>query len=185
MKIPYPQNCCKPVVSDDYINQMKNALKTIEYSSATIGPKKMSEVFEKNTDKTGYMECMFGDLIKNKVIQDFNTIKDGLELLKFYKSNNKYFTVFDNNIKELSLLLEEQNGTKFFTSEIKITIKRDLLKDKEFNLLKNRKVWHVYFNGETLSEKGDTLAKAVDWAKVNMFYKQYRTVEIKYQNKGL
>lgn len=185
MKIPYPQNCSKSIVPDVYINQMKNALKTIEYGSATIGPRKMQEVFEKNSDNTGYMHCMFGDLIKNKVIQDFNTIKDGLELLKFYKSNNKYFTAFDNDLEELSLLLEEQNKTKSFTSEFKITFERSILKDKEFNLLKNRKDWYVYFNGETLSEKGNTLNKAIEWAKVNMFYKQYRTVEIKYQNKGL
>ena len=180
MKIPYPQNCCKPVVSDCYIDQMKNALKAIEYCCATIWPRKVSEVFEKNTDN-GYTECIFNSLVKNKVIEDFNTIKDGLELLKFYKSNNKYFTAFDSEITDISNLVEEQKLTKFFTSEIKITIERDLLKDKEFNLLKNRKVWHVYFNGETLSEKGDTLAKAIDWAKVNMFYRQYKTVEIKYQ----
>ena len=184
MKIPYPQNYCKPVVSDDSIRQMKNALKAIEYPKAIIGPRKVSQVFEKNSDN-GYPECIFDSLIKNKVIQDFNTIKDGIELLKFYKSNNKYFTAFDNDIEELSLLLEEQNKTKSFTSEIKITFERSILKDKEFNLLKNRKDWYVYFNGETLSEKGNTLNKAIEWAKVNMLYKQYRTVEIKYQNKGL
>lgn len=180
MKIPYPQNCCKPVVSDCYIDQMKNALKAIEYPKAIIGPRKVSEVFEKNTDN-GYTECIFNSLIKNKVIEDFNIIKDGLELLKFYKSNNKYFTVFDSDIENLSLLIEEGNKTKTFTSEIKITFDRDILKDKEFNVLKNRKVWYVYFNGETLSERGDTLNKAINWAKVIMFYKQYKTVEIKYQ----
>ncbi len=184
MKIPYPQNCNKSVVSDDSINQMKNALKAIEYPKAIIGPRKVSQVFEKNSDN-GYTECIFDSLINNKVIQDFNTIKDGLELLKFYKSNNKYFTGFDTDVEKLSKLIEEQNGTKFFTSEIKITFERNILKDKEFNILKNRKVWYVYFNGETLLQEGKTLNKAIDWAKVNMFYKQYRTVEIKYQNKGL
>lgn len=179
MKISYPQNCCKPVVSDDSISQMKNALKAIEYPKAIIGSRKVSQVFEKNSDN-GYNECIFDSLINNKIIQDFNTIKDGLELLKFYKSNNKYFSAFDNDIEELSLLIEEQNKTKSFTSEIKIIFERNVLKDKEFNILKNRKDWYVYFNGETLLEKGDTLNKAIEWAKVNMFYKQYSVVEIKY-----
>lgn len=180
MKIPYPQNCSKSVVSDDSISQMKNALKAIEYPKAIIGPRKVSQVFEKNSDN-GYTECIFDGLINNKVIQDYNTIKDGLELLKFYKSNNKYFNAFDNDIEEISLLVDKQNNSKFFTSEINITINKNKLKDKEFNVLKNRKVWQVYFNGETLLQEGKTLNKAIDWAKVNMFYKQYKTVEIKYE----
>lgn len=182
MKIPYPQNCSKPVVSDDYISQMKNALKVIEYGDATIGPKKMSEVFKKNSVKTGYMECMFGDLIKNKVIEDFNTIKDGLELLEFYKSNNKYFTVFDKKITEIVSLVNEQNKIKFFTNEITIVFKKTILNTTEFNVLKNRKVWQVYFDGITLLDENKTLNKAIDWAKLNMFYKRYKTIEIRYVN---
>lgn len=181
MKIPYPQNYSKSVVPDEYINQMKNALKTIEYGNATIGPRKMSEVFEKNSDKTEYMECMFGDLIKNKVIEDFNTIKDGIELLTFYKTKNKYFTAFDNDIKKISNLIEEQNNTKFFSNNISIVFDKNILKDKEFNVLKNKKIWKVYFDGVEIIKENKTLNKAIEWAKINMFYKQYHNVEIKIQ----
>ena len=180
-KMIYPQGKCKSVIPETVLSQMKNALKVIEYPDAIIGPKTVGELIELNTDKTGYSHCIFDELLKEKITTDHNTIKDGLELLKFYKKRNKYLTVFDRDIEDLDKLRLDQNKTKSFTSEIKIIFERNVLKDKEFNTLKNRKDWYVYFNGETLSEKGDTLNKAIEWAKVNMFYKQYRTVEIKYQ----
>ncbi len=121
----------------------------------------------------------------NMKLKDLDGI-NGTSLL-FYlqnKHNRGFMYYLDNTSdrdRELSLLTEEQIEPESFTNEIKITFERNMLKDKEFNILKNRKVWKVYFNGVTLLQEGKTLSKAINWAKVNMFYKQYKTVEIKYQ----
>lgn len=121
----------------------------------------------------------------NMKLKDLDGI-NGTSLL-FYlqnKHNRGFMYYLDNTSdrdRELSLLTEEQIEPESFTNEIKITFERNMLKDKDFNILEIRKVWVVYFNGELILQEGKTLNKAINWAKVNMFYRQYKTVEIKYK----
>lgn len=176
-KMIYPQGKCKGIISDTVILQMKNALKVIEYPDAIIGPKTVGELIELNTDKTGYSHCIFDDLLKEKITTDHNTIKDGLELLKFYKKRNKYLTVFDRDIEDLDKLRLDQNKTKFVATSINIDCNNITVDD--LNILNKKKCWLVYFDGELKSDKPDTLNKAILFAKSCMFYGKYNEVIIK------
>lgn len=179
-KIPYLQNKCKSVVPEDHIHQMKQALKAIEYPGLIIGPSKFEEVMELNMDKTTkHHHCIFRELIEEKISLDYNTIKDGLEILDFYKSNNKYFTVFDNEIKLLADKIETQNKTKYATTEIIINTENVSLKDIIDSSEEYEKQWFVYFDGKLKSDKPDTLLKAIVFAKNCMGYHNYNKIEIK------
>ena len=172
-KIIFPQGKCKSVVPDNHIEQMKNALKVIEYPDAIIGPKTVKEVLELNADKTGYSHCIFNELLSEKIINDYNTITDGLELLKFYKERNKYFTAFDSDIKSLATKIEDQDKTKFATKDIII----DTTNCKVTSV--DEKIWLVYLNGELKNQEPDTLPDAIKYAKNCMFYHNYNKIEIK------
>lgn len=172
-KIPYPQNYCKSVVPDDYIRAMKKALKEVEYGDSIIGPKTFLELSELNSDNTGYSHCIFDEIIKNKLIQDYNTIKDGLELLKFYKSNNTYFRAFDYEITEIYKSIPELD--REFTDIVEVNVGN--LKLTELND-KTLEIWEVYFDG--VKGVGDkfTFDNAMVFAKNSMFYNKYNKIRI-------
>lgn len=177
-KIPYLQNKCKPVIPEAHIHQMKQALKAIEYPGLVIGPSKFEEVIELNMDKsTKHYHSIFTELVEEKISLDYNTIKDGLEILDFYKSNNKYFTAFDNVVKSLVEKIEDQNKTKFATKDIIIDTANWKVTESD------EKIWLVYLNGELKSSEPDTLSVAIRFAKNNMFYHSYNKVEIKIKGK--
>ena len=67
-KIIFPQGKCKSVVPDNHIEQMKNALKVIEYGDAIIGPKSVGELFKHNTAETNYPHCICYEIIIEKII---------------------------------------------------------------------------------------------------------------------
>ena len=116
-------------------------------------------------------------MLKEKITADHNTIKDGLELLKFYKERNKYFTAFDKEIEDLDTLRLDQNKTKFVATSINIDCNNITVDD--LNILNKKKCWSVYFDGELKSDKPDTLNKAILFAKSCMFYGKYNEVIIK------
>lgn len=180
-RIPFPQTKCKSVVPDSYINQMKNALKTIEYGDFIIGPKTVDELFKHNTAETNYPHCIFNEIIKEKIIQDYNTIKDGLELLEFYKSNNKYFSAFDFEIEKLTDLYESKKREKFYTKDISISTENTTIDD--INLYKNRKIWQIYFDGIKKTNQKMTLMGAIKFGKANMSLSSYHEVLIKLERR--
>lgn len=118
-KIIFPHTKCKSLVPESYIHQMKEALKAIDYGDSVIGPKNADELFNHNKDIiTNYPHSIFDQFLKEKIILDYNTIKDGLELLEFYKSNNKNYTAFEFEVEKIAKLYETK---KVFSTTVKVS----------------------------------------------------------------
>lgn len=90
----------KGSVPFEVYRDMKKSLNNITYSGPVIGPKTIKDMIKKNTGATGYTDTIFDELLTNKILSDYNTIINGLELLKFYKKNG--LAIFDEEIKFLS-----------------------------------------------------------------------------------
>ena len=185
--IPFIQGKCKSALLESTANQMKNALKSIEYTEFVVGPNKVSELFDNNSDKTSkYPHTIFDNFINDKIRLDYNIIKDGLELLSFYKTHNKYLKEFDTNIEELYKLLEITNKSKYLADDIQINIGSST--PDKFKLNKLKKVWIVTCNklgsnkSETFVSNSLTFSDAMLLATDKMTYGEYNEIRVTFKS---